>query len=280
MRVQVFHSLEEEIQSKADDTAHGPFNRQVAFDAVNGMLTATYARLNRLQSTSTVSWMPAPRQKRLPNTAVLKAIILERISDGCMYQVDAVGVHLGQVSRPHQGHCSDIHQREDESDPVVNGYKDKVISVYNEDVRSAQADLDAHHAARRLHDQTVVLKCVAETLMNTLLHEVTADCLDADRHVQEDAECRSGLAAAQSQIRVTAASQHVSQQPAHPTNAATQGQHSEQVNMHEALVDLIGMEAPQLQIAEGEDHAPVNLEVRVLSFWSEIEDIHQQNSVT
>jgi hypothetical protein len=183
--VQVFHSLEEEVQSEADGTAHDPFHRKAAFDAVNGMLTATYARLHRLQSTSIASWMPVPRQKKLPDAAVLKATILRRISDGCMYQPEAVGADLGHVIRTHRSHCNDIDQEEDQSDPVVNGYVGKVISVYQEDIRDTQADLDAHHAARRVYDQSVVLQCVAETLMNTLLHEVTSDCLDIDRRVQE-----------------------------------------------------------------------------------------------
>jgi hypothetical protein len=195
--------LEEQIQLEANCGAHygghDPELRLAVFNAVNGMLTATYARQNRLQNDSfSACWKPTPRQKELPDAAVLRSAILKRMWDGCVFQCEALGVNLDEHRRPRQLDYIYDDEAEDEYDPVVVGYMERVTSVFKEDVRSSHADLDARHAAESLYEQSAVLKYVADDLAAALLHEVTADCLDLDRAVQEEVDGRPYCAAPQS----------------------------------------------------------------------------------
>lgn len=159
---------------------------RAAFDTINCALTNTYSISNRVQKTDTLLWKLPPRPKKLLDDSLLKAHTLGSVVDGCLYQHEAVGLHLGLASRNHSRHCNTIKSSE-ETDPEAVWYSEKVTSVHNADLQQTQKKLASHTAAHFLEHSSLLLRCVAETIEEQLVREVVDQVLDMDRrlHIRE-----------------------------------------------------------------------------------------------
>lgn len=156
---------------------------RAAFDTINCALTNMYIISSRVQKDDSLLWKLPPRPQKLLHDSALKASTLGSVVDGCLYQHEAVGIHLGLASRNHPRLRNTIKSSE-ETDTEAVWYSEKVTSVHNADLQQTQRELASHNAAHFLEDSSLVLRCIAETIEEQLVREVVDQVLDIDRRLK------------------------------------------------------------------------------------------------
>lgn len=279
--MQVYYSLEgqifEEMQIKEHALSRESFDAKrafsrPAFDAVNGLLTHLYSTLNRVHHDPRVLWKPAPRRKRLPDAAVLKAAILQRVADSARYHREVVAGEPGLLQPTDHDAHEDLEAHELENERDAEWYKGKVEDSHVEDIAHTQADVNAFQAQKVDHE-TLFLMCIAEDNVELLVHEVVTNFYGTDESLDSAADAT--LQWTDGQVATSAAS------PDCETQGTVLQQSAEEVAVvsaetrvgpwadrlqdgtSEDIVDLIGMDAPLLQMSEGKESSLEGIHVEV-----------------
>lgn len=159
VHVQAFDTLEAQLSF---DAGTSQAFRRLVFEAVNCQIMSVYVSRRRLHIDYEVLWRPAPMQKRLPDSAALRADV-DYVGDSLRFTWDP------RFSEPLQGEPAQVTQ-----------YRRHMNGARNEHWARTHANVMQHHSAHTTVEETMLLMAVADQILEEELETIAMSLLDID----------------------------------------------------------------------------------------------------